>query len=69
MTEDAVGVPVTGNHWYSTVTKIDEKLSAPWIKDLEDNKVIPKGKVTTANLITHDIEKINLRVLAERKKK
>lgn len=66
LTEDAIGVPVTGNHYYSEVTRIDEKLSAPWIKDLEDNKVIPKGKVTTANLITHEIEKINLRALAER---
>ncbi|MBJ6724384.1 ABC transporter substrate-binding protein [Geomesophilobacter sediminis] len=69
LTEEAIGVPVTGNHWYSEVTRIDEKLSAPWIRDLETNRVIPKGKVTTANLVTHDIEKINLQVLAERSKK
>jgi ABC-type nitrate/sulfonate/bicarbonate transport system substrate-binding protein len=69
LTEEAIGVPVTGNHWYSTQTRIDEKLAGPWIKDLEDNRVIPKGKVTTASLVTHEIEKINLRVLAERAKK
>ena len=69
LTEDAIGVPVTGNHYYSEVTRIDEKLSAPWIRDLENNKVIPKGKVTSATLITHEIEKINLQVLAERAKK
>lgn len=68
MTEEAIGVPVTGNHYYSTAITVDEKLIAPWLKDLEDNKVIPKGKVTTSNLITHDIEKINLKVEAERKK-
>ena len=69
LTAEAIGLPVTGNHYYSTVTKIDEQLSARWIKDLEDNKVIPRGKVTTASLITHDIEKINVRVLAERGRK
>jgi ABC-type nitrate/sulfonate/bicarbonate transport system substrate-binding protein len=68
MTEEAIGVPVTGNHWYSTVIPIDEKLAAPWLKDLEDNKVIPRGKVTTSNLITHEIEKINLKYEAERNK-
>jgi ABC-type nitrate/sulfonate/bicarbonate transport system substrate-binding protein len=68
MTEEAIGVPVTGNHYYSTVIPIDEKLSARWIQDLEDNKVIPKGKVTPSNLITHDIEKINLKYEAEKNK-
>ncbi len=68
MTEDAIGVPVTGNHYYSTVIPVEEKLIEPWLKDLEDNKVIPRGKVTTSNLITHDIEIINLRYEAEQKK-
>lgn len=69
LTEEAIGVPVAGNHYYSTTVKLDEKLAVPWLNDLENNKVIPRGKVTTANLITHDIEKINLQVLAERAKK
>jgi hypothetical protein len=68
LTEQAIGVPVAGNHWYSTVTRIDEKLSVPWIRDLENNGVIPKGKVTAGNLITHDIERINQKVEAERNK-
>ncbi len=68
LTEQAIGVPVAGNHWYSTITKIDEKLPVPWIKDLEANGVIPKGKVTVDDLITHEIEKVNLRVAAERAK-
>ena len=69
LTEEAIGVPVAGNHYYSTTVKLDEKLAAPWIRDLENIKVIPKGMVTTANLITHDIEKINQQVLAGRVKR
>lgn len=69
LTEEAIGVPVTGNHYYSETVEIDESLTVPWIKDLEDNKVIPLGKVTSATLVTHEIEKINERVLAQRKQK
>lgn len=60
LTEEAIGIPVTGNHWYSENVKIDEELAKPWIADLEATGVIPKGKVTAGTLITHDIEKINL---------
>jgi len=59
LTEQAIGVPVNGYHYYSESLKVDEKLATRWIKDLEDNRVIPRGKVTTANLVTHDIERIN----------
>lgn len=59
LTEEAIGVPVNGYHYYSESLKVDEKLATRWIKDLEDNRVIPRGKVTTANLVTHDIERIN----------
>lgn len=60
LTEEAIGVPVTGNHYYSAKTAIDERLAAPWIAELEESKVIPRGKVTTSTLVTHEIEKINL---------
>ena len=56
MVEEAIGVPVTGNHFYSETAKLDESQFLPWIKDLEDNKVIPVGKVTPATLITHQFE-------------
>ena len=59
LTEEAIGVPVNGYHYYSESLKVDESLASRWLKDLEENKVIPRGKVTTANLVTHDIEKIN----------
>ncbi len=53
---EAIGVPVTGNHYYSEDATIIESQITPWIKDLEDKKVIPKGKVTEKNLITHQFE-------------
>jgi ABC-type nitrate/sulfonate/bicarbonate transport system substrate-binding protein len=54
--EEVIGVPVTGNHYYSEDATIIESQNDAWIKDLEDHKVIPKGKVTSANLITHQFE-------------
>jgi ABC-type nitrate/sulfonate/bicarbonate transport system substrate-binding protein len=54
--EEVIGVPVTGNHYYAEDATIIEAEAAPWIKDLEDHKVIPRGKVTTATLITHQFE-------------
>jgi ABC-type nitrate/sulfonate/bicarbonate transport system substrate-binding protein len=54
--EGVIGVPVTGNHYYAENASIIEAESVPWIKDLEDHKVIPKGKVTAASLTTHQFE-------------
>jgi ABC-type nitrate/sulfonate/bicarbonate transport system substrate-binding protein len=62
LTEEAIGVPVTGNHYYSENTKLDEALAVPWIDDLEKSGVIPKGKVTPGTLLTHDIEKLNAKL-------
>jgi ABC-type nitrate/sulfonate/bicarbonate transport system substrate-binding protein len=50
--EEVIGVPVTGNHFYAEDASIVTAQNDVWIKDLEDNKVIPKGKVTSASLIT-----------------
>lgn len=54
---DAIGIPVTGNHWYGDDTTIDEDEIVPWIKQLEENKVIPKGKVKASDLVVHVFEK------------
>lgn len=54
--EEVIGVPVTGNHYYSEDATILESEITPWLKDLEDHKVIPKGKVTEASLVTHQFE-------------
>ncbi len=50
--EEVIGVPVTGNHYYAEDAAINAAQNDVWIKDLEDNKVIPKGKVTSASLVT-----------------
>lgn len=59
LTEQAIGVPVNGYHYYSESLKVDEKLAGNWIRDLEESGVIPRGKVTTASLVTHEVERIN----------
>ncbi|MCX7745384.1 MAG: ABC transporter substrate-binding protein [Clostridia bacterium] len=56
-TSEAIGVPVTGNHWYSDDTTIDETQFIPWIKQLEENKVIPDGKIKPSDLVVHVFEK------------
>ncbi|QXE91368.1 ABC transporter substrate-binding protein [Geomonas subterranea] len=56
--EEVIGVPVTGNHYYSEDATIVEKEIVPWIKGVEDAKVIPKGKITPASIVTHQFEAV-----------
>lgn len=56
LTEEAIGQPVNGYHYYSTSEKIDNSLVKPWLDELEKNKVIPKGKITPSNLLTNVFE-------------
>ena len=53
---EAIGIPVTGNHWYADDTVIYEDDLVPWLKQLEDNKVIPAGKVNPSDLVVHVFE-------------
>jgi ABC-type nitrate/sulfonate/bicarbonate transport system substrate-binding protein len=55
-TAEAIGVPVTGNHYYAQDATIIESQIDPWLKDLEDNNVIPKGKISSASIVTHQFE-------------
>jgi ABC-type nitrate/sulfonate/bicarbonate transport system substrate-binding protein len=57
-TEEAIGVPVTGNHYYAEDATIVEKEIDPWIKAVEEAKVVPKGKITSASIVTHEFETI-----------
>lgn len=68
-TEEAIGVPVTGNHYYSEDAVIIEKEIDPWIQDLEQNRVIPKGKISSASIVTHQFEKYGNQEPAEAKGK
>ncbi|MCW2277699.1 ABC transporter substrate-binding protein [Heliophilum fasciatum] len=51
-TEEALGVPVTGVHYYASSREIDETQIEPWIEDLEAHDVIPKGKIKPSDLVT-----------------
>ena len=33
-----------------------EKEIDPWIKGIEDAKVVPKGKISSASIVTHQFE-------------
>jgi ABC-type nitrate/sulfonate/bicarbonate transport system substrate-binding protein len=56
--EEVIGVPVTGNHYYAEDATIVEKEIDPWIKGVEDAKVLPKGKITSASIVTHEFEAV-----------
>ena len=62
LTEEAIGQPVRGYHYYSTNIRVDESLAQPWLDDLVRSGVIKPGSVTTKTLITHEIEERNLTV-------
>ena len=51
MTEDWIKVPVNATHYYAADSEISEDLVVPWIEDLENAGVIPKGKVKVADLV------------------
>jgi len=51
MTEDWIKVPVNATHYYAAGTEITPDLVLPWIQDLENSGVIPKGKVKPEDLL------------------
>lgn len=58
LTQDWIKVPVNATHYYAADTTISADLVTPWIEDLENAGVIPKGKVTAADLVISD--KVNV---------
>jgi ABC-type nitrate/sulfonate/bicarbonate transport system substrate-binding protein len=52
MVSEAIGVPVTGNHYYATQNIFVESECVPWIQDMERHDVIPKGRVKPSDLMT-----------------
>ncbi|MDR1081696.1 MAG: ABC transporter substrate-binding protein [Deltaproteobacteria bacterium] len=59
-TEEAIGVPVSANHFYSTKLVIEEDQVKPWLNDLENSGVVPRGKLKTSDLVVHDFEDLSL---------
>lgn len=66
MTEEAIGQPVTGNHYYSESVGVDGELSKLWLEDLVKVGLIPPGKITTENIVTKEIEQINAKYRTEK---
>lgn len=55
-TAEFIGVPVAGNHWYSTTTVIKESDMTPWIEDLVKAGTLKKDQIKPTDLITHEFE-------------
>jgi ABC-type nitrate/sulfonate/bicarbonate transport system substrate-binding protein len=55
-TEEAIGVPVSANHYYAQDARIVDDQIIPWLKDLEEQGVIPVGKLTPSSLVIHDFD-------------
>jgi len=55
-TSEVIGVPVTGNHYHAPSNEVIESEIEPWIRDLEEHKVIPPGKIKPSDLVTHQFE-------------
>ncbi|HWR41158.1 MAG TPA: ABC transporter substrate-binding protein [Patescibacteria group bacterium] len=53
MTEDWIKVPVNATHYYATEPVIIEAQIVPWLEDLENAGVIPKGKIKASDLVVH----------------
>jgi ABC-type nitrate/sulfonate/bicarbonate transport system substrate-binding protein len=55
-TQEVIGVPVSANHYYSTTPKILDGQIVPWLEDLEDHGMIPRGRLKPGDLVVHDFE-------------
>jgi ABC-type nitrate/sulfonate/bicarbonate transport system substrate-binding protein len=53
LTENWIHVPVSATHYYYTSTELHDSFIDPWIHDLENSGVIPKGKIKSADLLAH----------------
>ncbi len=57
ITEEWIKVPVNATHYYAGDADVSAAMVEPWIKDLEEAGVIPKGKITPADLVATNLYK------------
>jgi ABC-type nitrate/sulfonate/bicarbonate transport system substrate-binding protein len=55
-TEEAIGVPVSANHYYSDKLVIVDNQVQPWLDDLENAGVIDRGKLKISDIVTHEFD-------------
>jgi ABC-type nitrate/sulfonate/bicarbonate transport system substrate-binding protein len=56
-TEEAIGIPVQANHWYSTTSEINDPFIQEWIDGAKAaGSLEPGAKVTVADIVTHEFD-------------
>jgi ABC-type nitrate/sulfonate/bicarbonate transport system substrate-binding protein len=63
-TEEAIGIPVSANHYYAEDLTVKERQIDPWIEELEIQGVLPKGKIKSEDLVSHVYDKESLEASA-----
>ncbi|MDR3153479.1 MAG: ABC transporter substrate-binding protein [Deltaproteobacteria bacterium] len=51
-TQEAIGIPVSANHYYAEVLDVAGDQIVPWLEDLERQGAIPKGKLKPEDILT-----------------
>jgi ABC-type nitrate/sulfonate/bicarbonate transport system substrate-binding protein len=52
-TQEAIGIPVSANHYYAEDLRVKDHEADPWIEELENQGVIPKGKIKSSDIVSH----------------
>lgn len=55
ITEDWIKVPVNATHYYAGDADVSAAMVEPWLSELEQAGIIPKGKVTPADLVATNL--------------
>ncbi|MFP3042159.1 ABC transporter substrate-binding protein [Treponema primitia] len=56
-TEEAIGIPVLANHWYSTESAINDPFIQEWIDGAKTAGALEStAKVTVADIVTHEFD-------------
>ncbi|MDR1676851.1 MAG: ABC transporter substrate-binding protein [Deltaproteobacteria bacterium] len=56
-TEEAIGIPVSANHYFAADLTIKDGEIIPWLEELEIQGVIPKGGLKPLDIVSHLYDK------------
>jgi ABC-type nitrate/sulfonate/bicarbonate transport system substrate-binding protein len=59
-TQEAIGVPVSANHYYAEDDQIHDEQIVPWLAALERSGTLPSGKLKPSDLIDRQFENTDL---------
>ncbi|MDR2386186.1 MAG: ABC transporter substrate-binding protein [Deltaproteobacteria bacterium] len=63
-TQEAIGIPVSANHYYAQDLRVRDFEVDPWIEELEFQGALPKGKLKSSDLISHLYDQESLEATA-----